>query len=106
MVEISNGPVAFHKNFAHVGDIEKTAGRAHGHVLADYAGFILNREAVSAEFHHLSALGYVDIIQGRLFSIHPSHSFTISGIMRAFPAEKRKRAQNHTKMRPVPCLFT
>ena len=90
MVEISNGPVAFHKNFAHVGDIEKTAGRAHGHVLADYAGFILNREAVSAEFHHLSSLGYMDIIQGRLFSIHPSHSFTIQGLRGLSPRRNEK----------------
>ena len=42
--------------------VEQPAGRAHGHMLGDDAGFVLNREQVTGEGNDLSAVLYVRFI--------------------------------------------
>ena len=70
VVQVGHRVGALHQDLAHVGDIKQAAGCANRHVLLDHARLILDRQNVSAEFHHFSSAFYVFVVQRGFLSIH------------------------------------
>jgi len=63
-------------DLAHVAHVEQADLGAHGHVLGDDAGGVLDGHVPAAEVHHLGPEGPVDGVEGGLQEF--GHGFSIS----------------------------